>query len=128
MGSKITFEQKGNFHKLDNFFQKSLHKIDLSVLDSYGRKGVEALQMHTPIDSGETALQWGYTVEYTESGAVLTFTNDHIVKYCNVAILLQYGHMTKNGVFVEGIDYINPALRPIFEEICNKLGRELEKT
>lgn len=127
MGSAITFEQKGDFSKLTNMLQRSLHEISLSRLDKYGRQGVEALALNTPMDSGLTAVSWDYEIEMTKEGATITWTNSNVVNgYCNVALILQYGHVTKSGVRVEGIDYINPAIRPIFDKICKELGRDLK--
>ncbi len=123
----ITFRQEGNFSKLDTYFQRLLGVAKWSILDKYGRAGVEALSSATPIESGKTAESWRYRIERSEDSVAIIFYNDNTTpEGTPIAILLQYGHATRNGGFVEGIDYINPAIVPIFEEIANTAWSEVK--
>lgn len=101
---------------------KNLQGGDL--LDQYGQKGVDALKNATPKDSGLTSESWDYTIEYNNRGAKIIWTNSNRNQGVNIAIILQYGHATRGGGYVQGIDYINPALRPIFEEMADKIWKE----
>lgn len=100
----------------------------VKMLAKYGESGVIALQNATPIDTGKTAASWGYTIELPEPGKIrLVFTNSNVVNdWANVAILLQYGHATRNGGWVEGRDYINPAIQPIFDRIADQAWKEVQ--
>lgn len=123
----ITFRQEGNFSKLDTYFQRLLGVAKWSILDKYGRAGVEALSSATPIESGKTAESWKYRIERSEDSVAIIFYNDNTTpEGTPIAILLQYGHATRNGGFVEGVDYINPAIVPIFEEIANTAWSEVK--
>lgn len=121
----IKMTQRGSFRNAERFFDnsKDLSRRLRTAFERYGAKGVEALRSATPKDSGQTADSWSYTIE--DWG--ISFTNSNIKDGCPVAILIQYGHGTKNGGYVEGIDYINPALRPIFEQIANECWKEVKK-
>lgn len=121
----ITFEHKGDFKKCTKYFEKIKEIARLGVLDKYGRKGVEALSDHTPRDTGRLSTSWYYIIEHGPGTATVTWCNDDIEGGCNVAILIQYGHATKNGGFVQGIDFINPAMRPILQEIADEAWREV---
>lgn len=123
----ITLTSKGNLRKAEEYL-KGLSKASyLKILHKYGKKGVEALRNATPVDTGRTAECWSYEIEERENSAVLVFKNSNIQNGVSVAILLQYGHGTKNGGYVSGRDYINPALDPIFEEIAKKIRTEVGK-
>ena len=121
----VKLTQKGSFRNAERFFDnsKDLSRRLRTAFERYGAKGVEALQSATPKDSGLTASSWSYTIEDWGIG----FNNSNIQNGYPVAILLQYGHATRNGGYVEGIDYINPALRPIFEQIAKECGKELRR-
>lgn len=123
----ITFRQKGDFSKLTKYFERLKEVIKLGDLDKYGREGVAALSSATPKDTGLTADSWYYKIENKNGSAKITFNNSNIQNGVPIAIILQYGHGTRNGGFVEGIDYINPAIRPIFEKIANDAWREVTK-
>lgn len=124
MGEIITFSHKGNFSKLYNLLEKGKGLIGRSRLDQIGKAGVEALQVATPIDTGKTAALWSYKLEMGTGRATLTFHNTNINNGVPIAIILQYGHATRNGGWVEGRDYINPALKPIFDSIASEVWRE----
>ncbi|WP_334465001.1 HK97 gp10 family phage protein [Acutalibacter sp. JLR.KK004] len=99
--------------------------MHLSALDRYGRRGVSALASATPVESGETAASWSYEIQNGDGTAAITFKNSHIVDGVPIAIILQYGHGTGTGGWVEGRDYINPAIQPIFDEIVEEAWREV---
>lgn len=115
----ISIRSKGNFKKTEDLLKKSLGKDYMSILHDYGRKGVLALQQYTPVDTGLLASSWRYEITQSGSSISLTFHNDDIENGCNVAIIVQYGH-SHNGHYVEGVDYINPALKPIFDDLSEK--------
>ena len=123
----ISFRQKGDFSKLTNFLEKAKEAVKLGNLDKYGREGVAALASATPIDSGLTADSWYYKITNENGSASITFYNSNIQNGCPIAIILQYGHGTNNGGWVEGRDYINPAIQPIFDEIAENAWREVTK-
>ena len=123
----ITFRQKGDFSKLTKYFERLKEVVKFGDLDKYGREGVAALSSATPKDTGLTADSWYYKIENKNGSAKITFNNSNIQNGVPIAIILQYGHGTRNGGFVEGIDYINPAIRPIFEKIANDAWREVTK-
>lgn len=124
----ITFRQKGDFSKSIRFLKRMKEKNFLKDLDKYGREGVAALASATPVDTGLTASSWYYVIE-TEDGRVrLNFLNSNIQRGVPIAIILQYGHATRNGGWVEGRDYINPAIQPIFDKIVNNAWREVTKS
>ena len=122
----IKISLKGNFKNIERFFDGAKNRLPQrirSVLDKYGRQGVAALQMYTPKDSGETANSWKYEI----FNLGIAWSNTNVTDNGTpVAILLQYGHGTKNGGYVQGRDYINPALQPIFDEIADNCWKEVE--
>ncbi|MDF2800225.1 MAG: hypothetical protein K0S61_128 [Anaerocolumna sp.] len=123
----ISISQKGNFDKTDKFFKNIASSDYVRILDRYGQEGVSALRSATPMDSGKTANSWGYKINFTKGGASITWTNSNIVNGVPIAIIIQYGHVSRNGGYVSGKDYINPALQPIFDKIANELWREVTK-
>ena len=123
----ITFRQKGDFSKLTRFLERAKETIRLGNLDKYGREGVAALASATPIDSGKTASSWYYKIDNKNGYASINFCNSNINKGVPIAIILQYGHGTRNGGYVQGRDYINPAIRPIFDKIADDAWREVTK-
>lgn len=123
----ITVSQKGDFSKLMSFFEKTKEIVNVGMLDKYGKRGVEALSLATPIESGNTANSWYYKIEHEKQSASITFYNSNIQNGVPIAIILQYGHGTRNGGWVEGRDYINPAIQPIFDEIVEEAWKEVKK-
>ena len=123
----ISFRQKGDFSKLTKFLERAKETVYLGDLNKYGRQGVAALASATPIDSGETASSWYYEIENNKESATITFYNSNVQNGVPIAIILQYGHGTRNGGWVEGRDYINPAIQPIFDQIVNDAWREVNK-
>jgi hypothetical protein len=123
----IKFRQKGDFSKLTRFLEKAKGAVRLGDLDKYGREGVAALASATPVDSGLTADSWRYEITNKQGSAKITFYNSNIQNGVPIAIILQYGHGTRNGGWVQGRDYINPAIQPIFDKIVNEAWREVTK-
>ena len=123
----ISFRQKGDFSKLTRFLEKAKEVVKLGDLDKYGREGVAALSSATPIDSGETANSWFYEIKHGNGSATITFLNSNINEGVPIAIILQYGHGTGTGGWVEGRDYINPAIQPVFDKIADEAWKEVTK-
>ena len=123
----ISFRQKGDFSKLTSFLEKAKESVKIGDLDKYGREGVAALSSATPIDSGKTANSWSYEITNKNGSVMISFNNSNIQNGVPIAIILQYGHGTKNGGWVQGRDYINPAIQPVFDEIVDKAWREVTK-
>lgn len=121
----ISFKQKGDFSKTEKFLKKSLGRDYRSVLERYARQGVAALSAATPVDTGLTASSWSYEIIQNDSGISVEWHNTNINRGVNIALILQYGHGTRNGGYVVGRDYINPALRPIFDDMANAAWREV---
>lgn len=124
----ISFSHKGDFSKTVGFLERARHAVRLSDLDRYGREGVAALASATPVDSGLTASSWYYKIDIKKGSATISFHNSNIQNGVPIAIVLQYGHGTGTGGWVQGRDYINPAIQPIFDRIANELWREVTKT
>ena len=121
----IKFVQHGDFRKTDTFLQKMLRTVKLSRLDHYGRLGVKALEDATPVDTGETAKSWYYKISRKHDTVSIVWGNKNENDGEIIAVLLQYGHRTRNGGWVYGRDYINPALYPVFEKIAEDAWREV---
>lgn len=126
-GKMISFRQKGDFSKLTRFLERAKDAVHIGDLDKFGREGVAALASATPIDSGQTANSWYYEIENKKGSVSITFNNSNIQNGVPIAIILQYGHGTRNGGWVQGRDYINPAIQPIFDKIANDAWKEVTK-
>lgn len=123
----ISLRQKGNFSKVTGFMERAKEAIRLGMLDKYGREGVAALSSATPVDSGETASSWYYQIKQSHGSATIAFFNSHVNDGVPIAIILQYGHGTRTGGWVQGRDYINPAIQPVFDKIADTAWREVTK-
>lgn len=123
----ITIEEHGDFKKLNTYLERLKSCFDISILDKYGREGVEALKLATPVNSGKTAESWDYVIERSKDSVRLIWINTNIVDGTNIAILLQYGHATRSGTWIEGLDYIEPTIRPIFIKIMDEVDREVRR-
>lgn len=119
------FRHKGDFKKTEKLLKKSIGRDYRKILDQYGQYGVQALSDATPVESGETAASWSYEIIQNRSSISVVWKNSNINKGVNIAIILQYGHATRNGGYVEGRDYINPALRSIFDKLAESAWREV---
>ena len=123
----IKIKHKGDFSRTRKYFTNVDKAVKKSILDKYGQAGVAALASATPVDTGLTAASWGYRIERTAASSKIIFTNSNIQNGVPIAIILQYGHATGNGGWVEGRDYINPAIQPIFDAILEEACREVRK-
>ena len=123
----IKFRQKGDFSNLTRFLERAKNMVHISDLDRYGREGVAALASATPVDTGKTAASWYYDIKINKESASITFNNSNIQNGVPIAIILQYGHGTRNGGWVEGRDYINPVIQPIFDKIAEEAWKEVTK-
>lgn len=123
----IKVRHKGDFSKTVKYLKKINHLHEQIDFDSYGKEGVLALASATPVDSGVTAASWGYRIEKSSGSVKIIFTNSNVNEGVPIAIILQYGHASRNGTWVQGIDYINPALKPIFDRLADKLGKEVRE-
>lgn len=123
----ISFRQKGDFSKLTRYLEKVKEAVRVGNLDKYGREGVAALASVTPVDTGNTAGAWYYEISHTKGSSAIYFCNSNINKGVSIAIILQYGHGTRNGGWVQGRDYINPAIQPVFDRIADEAWKEVTK-
>lgn len=124
----IKFKQHGNFSKTEKFFERCKNLVHLGVLDKYGRQGVAALSMATPVDTGKSASSWRYEVINENGKLTLSWINDEVSKDGTpIVVYVQYGHATRNGGYVRGRDFINPTIKPIFDKIADDLWKEVTK-
>ena len=121
----ISVKQRGGFTNLERFINRVLRRDYLNILDEYGRKGVEALKAATPVDTGLTRDSWSYEIKSSNGKTSINWTNSNVSNGVLVAVILQYGHGTRNGGYVQGIDYINPAMRSVFEGIANEAWKKV---
>lgn len=117
---RVNFEVSGGFTKTERFLNRMKRREYLNVLDEFGRDGVQALRNATPVDSGATAEAWDYEIKRTRNYTEIVWTNSNINGGVPIAVILQYGHGTGTGGYVQGRDYINPAIRPVFDKIAEK--------
>lgn len=127
MANLITVEQHGGFKKANSWFERCLELAKFGWLDKYGRQGVEALSKATPKDTGLASQSWSYEIKREPGEVRIEWHNDDIENGFPVIIGLQYGHATRSGSWVEGTDFINPALRPIFDEIARNVSKEVKR-
>lgn len=123
----VSFRQKGDFSKLTGYLEKLMGVAGRGILDRYGKEGVAALASATPADTGKTAASWYYRVERGRGSAAISFHNSNIQNGVPIAIILQYGHGTGTGGWVQGRDYINPAIQPVFERIAEEAWKEVTR-
>lgn len=121
----IRFRHKGDFSKLSKYLERAKEVAKIGILDNYGRAGVAALSSATPVESGSTASSWYYDIERQNGSVSLVFKNSNVNKGVPIAIVLQLGHGTGTGGWVQGRDYINPAIQPIFDQIAEECWKEV---
>lgn len=120
---RISFESRGEFERTDRFLKRMSRGDIFRTLNSNAQRGVSALASATPVDSGVTASSWGYEVKSSRAGATIVWTNSKRAGGAPLVIMLQFGHGTGTGGYVQGRDYINPAIRPIFDDIANNVWK-----
>ena len=125
---RVKFEVSGSFSNTERFLNRIRHKDYLNALDDFGRQGVQALRNATPVDSGKTAESWNYEINQTKGMTEIVWTNSNVNDGVPIAVILQYGHGTGTGGYVQGRDYINPALRPIFDKIAEKAWKAVTES
>lgn len=123
----ITFSQKGDFSKLNRYLERVKEAVKVGILDKYGQMGVNALSAATTVDSGLTASSWYYEIQRKGGNVSIEFYNSNVNKGVPIAIILQYGHGTRTGGWVQGRDYINPAIQPIFDKIAEEAWKEVTR-
>lgn len=122
----VRFVQHGDFGRTKSYFNKLMRLHNLGVLDKYGREGVVALANATPVDTGVTAASWTYKIKHSDFALAIEWHNDSTTKTgIPIVVLIQYGHGTRNGGYVQGRDFINPAMKPIFDKIADELWKEV---
>lgn len=121
----VVMKQSGSLKNFEGFLYKNRKRRLYQLLNEYGKQGVELLRDATPVDTGKTATRWDYEIEVSSQGVSLYWVNNNVNEGVPIAILIQYGHATRSGSYVQGIDYINPALRPLFESMATKLWKEV---
>lgn len=121
----VTFKQRGDFSKTFRFLERVKGIAKSSVFDECGKEGVKALEQATPKRTGKTASSWYYEVERSNGAISVVWKNSNIVQDVNIAVILQYGHGTGTGGYVQGRDYINPAIRPVFDKMASELWKEV---
>jgi hypothetical protein len=121
----ITVKHSGSFKRTEKFLKKMSRSDFRAALEAYGEAGVQALAEATPKDSGETAASWSYEIRPVENGVKIYWKNSNANDGVNVAILIQYGHGTRQGAYVEGIDYINPAIQPVIDKLSKAIWEEV---
>lgn len=123
----IKFTEKGSFKRTEKYLDRLKNQATYSILDKYGAMGVTALANATPVESSETANSWYYTIEKWKGYYSIRWHNRNVENGIPIVVLLQYGHGTSSGGFVQGTDYINPAIRPIFERISQEAWEEVTR-
>ena len=121
----VVMKQSGSLKNFEGFLYKNRKRRLYQLLNEYGKQGVELLRDATPVETGKTATGWDYEIEVNSQGISLYWVNNNVNEGVPIAILIQYGHATRSGSYVQGVDYINPALRPLFESMATKLWKEV---
>lgn len=124
----LKFKVSGNFNNSKKFFDRMSNRTYLKVLDKYGQQGMQALSSATPLDTGRTASSWSYEIHQTGGGWEIIWTNSNVNQGVNIALILQLGHGTGTGGYVAGRDYINPAIRPIFDGMADAIWEEVTRS
>ena len=124
---EVSFRHRGNFKHVEKFLNSAKSGEFFRKLDAFGKEGVAALSSATPVDSGLTSESWSYEIINDNGTYSIVWNNSNVNDGVNIAVILQYGHGTRNGGYVKGRDYINPAIQPVFDKIAEDLWREMKK-
>lgn len=127
MSGIIEVTQKGDLSRVTGYLERVREGFQRRLLEKYAKKGVEALSAATPVDTGLTAQSWSYTIKMNKGQATITFENSNVNKYVNIAIILDTGHATRGGGWVQGRNYISPAIQPIFDELAKHAWEEVSR-
>ena len=122
---RVTTKKRGSIKNTMNFLNRILSRSYLQKLEQYGQMGVDALAAATPRRTGKTAASWGYEIELNDQNTKLTWTNSNVVDGVNVVVLIRYGHGTGTGGYVQGIDFIEPAMKPLFQGFADDIWKEV---
>ena len=125
--SIISVTVDGKFTKTQRFFERILQLARKGTYDKYGEMGVKALASATPKDTGLTSESWTYVIEHRFGKTSIVWSNTNVNDGANIAILIQYGHGLKNGGYVQGRDFINPAIQPVFDKIADDAWKEVTR-
>ena len=126
MSNVVTIKTKGSFKNFLSFSDKMLKRDYVKVLNRYAKSGLEALKANTPVDTGKTRDSWYYEIIQDKQGIKIVWKNSNVTSYGTpIVLFIQYGHYTKSGTFIQGIDFINPALKPIFSKIADNIWMEV---
>lgn len=123
----ISFRHKGDLSRATRYVERVKQAVHLGIFDKYGREGVAALASATPVKTGKTANSWKYSIENKKGSVTISFYNTNIQNGVPIAIILQYGHGTGTGGWVQGRDYINPAIQPVFDNLADYAWKEVTK-
>lgn len=123
----IKITQNGDFSKVTGYLERAKEGFGKGILDKYGKRGVEALSIATPVDTGLTSQSWRYKIQNDKGRASIVFENTNVNKYVNIAIILDTGHATGGGGWVQGRNYISPTIQPIFDELVEEAWKEVSK-
>ena len=121
----ISIKSQGNFEKTIKYLKKLSKRDVIGILDKYGQRGVELLSSATPVNTGKTSQMWSYEINAKRGQYEINWINNNVVNGVNIAIIIQYGHGTRNGGYVRGIDYINPVIKQVFNDMAEELRREV---
>ena len=123
----IKLSSNGDWSKTTSFLRRA-YKFDMgALLKKYAEQGLKALSAATPVDTGLAASSWGYRIDVKKGESTITWTNSDIEGGCSVVLLIQYGHGTRNGGYIQGRDFINPAMQPVFDNMVEEIWKEVEK-
>lgn len=127
MARDISFKTKGSFKNTETFFKKALKKDYMDILKKYGEEGVSELKKNTPVKTGKTASSWYYDIKKTKDYITISWNNSNKSNNIPIVVLLYYGHSMPNGSYIQGIDFINPTLEPIFKKLSESVWEEVTK-
>ena len=123
----ITISSKGSFSNTEKFLKRSIISNYNSIFEKYGKEGVRLLSSATPVDTGKTSESWTYEVKKSKSGISIEWSNSNVVNGVQIAVIIQYGHGTQNGAYIQGQDYINPVIKPLFDILTNDIWKDVSK-